>query len=494
MHFLRLPIFTILFSITFTQDVYEGYILFTPGGIGNANTTFLKDIDGSNINTWSHSNGPASMPYLLQGDEPGFENTLLYYPCRSNNPTMESGGVGGRVDIYNWEGELLYRYDISSTINQHHHDITVLPNGNFVVIAWERLYSSEWQDLGRSSVNNSLNQMWMLAFYEIEPTLDGRTESINNFDSVVWEWHIKDHLVQDRGPQYSATYGQPSEYPELMDINCGDAGSNGGPGGNANGDWMHVNAIDYNEELDQIVFSSRYQNEIYIIDHSTTTEEAASHSGGNSGKGGDFLYRWGNPSNYGRGNSSDEILGGQHSVNWIKEGYPGEGNLILFNNRQSNSQSAALEFIPPIDVDGNYIINDNQPFGPDSWEWLYQGGAFFSDVQSGAFRLPNGNTIITDANDGYIFEVTLNGDIVWEYTYPGNNILVARAEKYGYNYFDNTNISGDINDDGIVNILDIISVVNIVLGAEQNEAADVNSDGLVNILDIVSIVNIILGG
>ena len=77
---------------------------------------------------------------------------------------MEAGGVGGRVDIYNWEGDLLYRYDISSTINQHHHDITVLPNGNFIVIAWERLYSSEWQDLGRSSVNNSLNQMWMLAF------------------------------------------------------------------------------------------------------------------------------------------------------------------------------------------------------------------------------------------------------------------------------------------------------------------------------------------
>ena len=58
-------------------------------------------------------------------------------------------------------------------------------------------------------------------------------------------------------------------------------------------------------------------NEIYVIDHSTTTEEAAGHSGGLSGKGGDILYRWGNPQNYQRGNSQDQILISQHSVNWI---------------------------------------------------------------------------------------------------------------------------------------------------------------------------------
>ncbi|GIR57077.1 MAG: hypothetical protein CM15mP64_4890 [Candidatus Neomarinimicrobiota bacterium] len=40
-----------------------------------------------------------------------------------------------------------------------------------------------------------------------------------------------------------------------------------------NGDWKHLNSIDYNEDLDQIIISSRHHDEIYIIDHSTTMKK-----------------------------------------------------------------------------------------------------------------------------------------------------------------------------------------------------------------------------
>ena len=114
--------------------------------------------------------------------------------------------------------------------------------------------------------------MWPTAILELEPELG----------NIEWEWHIWDHLIQDINPDLP-NYGVISDNPQLFDINCGSVGNDaGGPQG-ANGDWMHVNAINYNSDLDQIVISSRTQNEIYIIDHSTITLEAASHSGGNSG-------------------------------------------------------------------------------------------------------------------------------------------------------------------------------------------------------------------
>ena len=52
--------------------------------------------------------------------------------------------------------------------------------------------------------------------------------------------------------------------------------------------------------------------------------------------------------------------------------------------------------------------------------------------------------------------------------------------------------SGDLNLDGIVNILDVVSMVNVVLGNEEHELADLNDDGIVNILDVIILVNIIL--
>ena len=143
--------------------------------------------------------------------------------------------------------------------------------------------------------------------------------------------------AQDVDPDLP-NYGVVSEYPERMDINFGDAGANQGPGG-ANADWMHLNAIDYNAELDQIVISSRHHGEIYIIDHSTTTEEATGHTGGNFGRG-EFLYRWGNPRAYDRGSTSDQNHS-PHGVNWIQK-LSRAGNLIIFNNNYSNSSSAVL--------------------------------------------------------------------------------------------------------------------------------------------------------
>ena len=476
----KVLIFFIVSNLIFSE-IYDGYLLYAPGGGGggqgggnNNHYTRLMDSDNNIIHEWDNSAGCASMPYLRQ-------DSILVYPYRVSNPTMNAGGVGGGVQYIDWDSNVLWNYVLSNTDYQHHHDVEPLPNGNVLMIAWERKYASEAYEMGRGENNNSLNQMWSETIFEIEAYTG----------NIVWEWHLWDHLVQDVGPEYGATYGTISDHPELLDINYGNVGSNGGPGG-ANGDWKHFNAIAYNADLDQIVISSRHGDEIMIIDHSTTTEEAASHSGGNSGKGGDLLYRWGNPQAYDRGTNAWHDLDSQHGVNWIPEGSPGAGNLILFNNGYSSSQSAAFEITTPIDENGNYFIEDGQPFGPMTTTWQEASSSFNSDVQGGAFRLPNGNTIVTEADDAHVFEISSDGDILWQFNPTGVD-MIARATKYPANYLEQST-PGDINADEIINILDVVLLVNIILGTgDFLPSADLNGDEIANILDVVLLVNIILG-
>ena len=102
---------------------------------------------------------------------------------------------------------------------------------------------------------------------------------------------------------------------------------------------------------------------------------------------------------------------------------------------------------------------------------------------------------ITDDHDAIIKEFTESGMTVWSYTHSGNNANIARAQRYPLDYFDEIDhgIAGDLNDDGILNILDIVSLVNLVLSNNYEASGDINGDGLLNILDIVSLVNLILG-
>ena len=475
--FFRKYVFFCTLFLTFYlhAQAFDGYTLFTPKSAGeDGASTYLINNDYDILHSWSHDQGPASMPYLLP-------DSSIIYPYRVPFPTMDAGGVGGGVQGQSWDGEILWDYIYSDENYQHHHDVEPLPNGNILIIVWENKTVEEAYAMGRESIDNPLNQMWSTAILEVDPQTG----------TIVWEWHLWDHLIQDIDPELP-NYGVISENPELFNINCGLVGNNaGGPQG-ANGDWMHINSVNYNPILDQIVLSSRSQNEIFIIDHSTTLEESSGHTGGDAEKGGDFLYRWGNPANYEMGDESDYILNDQHSVNWIAPGYPGEGNLILFNNFHENNNSAVLEITTPFE-DGHYILLDGEPYGPETWEWMYSGN-ITTPMQGGAFRLPNGNTLITQTHTAKIIEVGTNGENFWEYTYEGDfgSYWIARAQKYSLDYMIDS-IAGDLNDDGILNILDVVLLVNLILSGDvSNSSADINQDGVQNVLDIVTLLNMIL--
>jgi hypothetical protein len=388
------------------QEPFDGL---TMVGALNATSTALLDMDGRVVSSWQGASQPASFAYVLP------DGSILR-PCRDSGGSFQGGGVGGRLQGFDANGTELWDYLVSTEDYQQHHDIQPMPNGNVLVIAWERKSRQEAIDAGRQSISG---EMWPTLILEVEPV--GATGG-----NIVWQWHLWDHLVQDADPGKPG-YGVVADHPELIDINYGNPG---GPQGG--GDWIHANSIDYNEQLDQIVFSSRAFNEIYVIDHSTTTAEAAGHTGGNRGMGGDILYRWGNPQVYGRGSAGDQHFYVVHGVNWIDCGLPGAGNLLAFNNGDRaglvNDYSTVDEIAPPLNPDGTYTIDPGAAFGPDAPVWTYGGpGWYAQQTQCGAYRLPNGNTLITEAQSGYVFEVTAAGTTVWEYDHPSN---VPRALRY----------------------------------------------------------------
>lgn len=370
----------------------DGYTLFTPNEF-----TFLIDNCGRVINSWQSNYKPGNSVYLLN------DGSILR-TCRMSSTVFSGGGIGGRVERRDWDNNLLWSYDFSNNIYHQHHDIEIMPNGNILVLCWEKKSLLDAIIAGRDPSTLADNELWPTYIIEVEP------QGTNNIN-IIWEWHLWDHLIQDFDPSKS-NYGNVGNHPELLDINFYS--------GNGKKDWLHCNSIDYNEQLDQIVISSRALSEFYIIDHSTTTLQAAGHQGGIYGKGGDILYRWGNPKSYRNGTTSNQQLFGQHDVKWIETNLMDGGKLILFNNGQNRGYSSVDILEPPMDNTNNYIINNNL-FGPDSVEWSYTDPnpiSFYSSYISGAQRLQNGNTLICDGAHGTFFEIDSNKTQVWKYINP----------------------------------------------------------------------------
>ncbi len=383
-----------------TPGAFVGYTLFESFRYPE---TYLINNQGLLVHSWQSQYDPGLMAYILENGH------LLRGAKLPSGGSPFFGRGSGMAQEFDWDGNLLWEFTYSNSTVRHHHDLAPLPNGNVLMIAWEYKSSAEAVAAGRDPGSLWDGELWPDHIIEVQP--DGATSG-----TIVWEWHVWDHLIQDFDPT-KANFGIVADHPERIDLNYHQ--------NHGYADWLHMNAVDYNADLDQIVMSVPRFNEFWIIDHSTTTEEAAGSTGGIRGMGGDILYRWGNPQAYGRGTNLDMKFFFQHDSQWIKDGQPGAGNILVFNNgngRPEGAYSSVEEIETTIDANGDYPVPPPwTPHGPGAAEWIYIADppeSLFSHIIAGAQRQPNGNTLICEGTSGNFLEVDDQEQLVWQYINP----------------------------------------------------------------------------
>jgi hypothetical protein len=443
-------------------NAFHGYTLIFPL---QSNKTYLIDMQGKVVNEWTSKCNAGQEAYLLENG-----NLLRAAKLADGEAIFAGAAQGGRVQEFTWEGQLVWDFKFHNPRQLQHHAITRLPNGNVLLVVWERKTPEESIEAGVNPKLAGSGEILVDSIVEVKPKGTAGGE-------IVWEWHLWNHLIQDHD-RTKDNFGDVAAHPELVDANfarnAGSAFANlarfaGPPAKKANEkpappknderkpadekddalntlkglgyigasggrkfegffpDWNHVNGISYNAKLDQIMISPREFNEFWIIDHSTTKAEAAGHTGGRSGRGGDLLYRWGNPRAYRAGTAADQRLFSQHDTHWIPPGFPGEGHVLVFNNgggRPGGNHSSVDEVVLPVSADGSYEFESGKAYGPDHAAWSYTAekkSSFFAALMSGAQRLPNGNTLICTGFSGTIFEVTPEKETVWDFINPAKN-------------------------------------------------------------------------
>ena len=466
-----------------------GYMLYTPLG---SIWTYITDLDGNLVHQWTDTDPGGNSVYLLE------DGSLLRCADTGAGPgsIIAAGGDGGSIRRFDWDGELLWDFEYSTAAYRLHHDIEPLPNGNVLAIAWEFLTRNEALAEGRDPANLNANQessLWPLTIVEIEP--DGL-----NGGNIVWKWRIMDHVIQDFD-KTKENFGVLADNPRKVDLNAVR---------DSRADWIHANSVDYDAENDQILISTPFLNEIWIIDHGLTTEEAATEAG-------DLLYRWGNPQNYDRGTDDDQLNYFSHDARYVPDGYPGAGNITFFNNgngRPEGPYSEIYEFPPPRNADGGFDVPETGAFGPLSGTVIYVADNptdYYSSGLSGVERQPNGNTVICKGRGGVFNEVDTNGELIWEYVNPvtssgplaqgcepGNTQNAFRASRYPLDYsgfagrelvsmgpLELPQCFGDYDCNGVIDGADLTALLAGWATSETDLTGDSTTDGA----DIAALLN-----
>jgi hypothetical protein len=401
--------------------VAPGYLLFSSWPrLEEYEYTYLVDTNGNVVNKWK------TITPEYEGRGYIIEKTARLTESGSIIQGISTAAHNYRgeraIQELDWDGNLTWEFIDPREGYLYHHTFKRIWNNH--LNDWTTIYTAQFPMSQQQAVAAGADPS-----VEWDAAPDGVVEVDRN-GNVVWEWWSLDHVVQDKNSAWP-NYGVLAEHPERFDLNWG-AG--------LTGDLTHQNALDYNRTLDQIVVNNDKVGELYVIDHGGTfvVGDFEASKALAAGPGGDIVFRWGNPGVYDSGevpsynadgnvtSEGDRVLFHHHDTQWVKEGLPGEGNFLIFDNgsRRAGAYSSRLIEVGP--YAGSY---PNAPYLPEMeaggpaeqvvWSFAARNAnSFFSTNISGVQRLANGNTLGIAGRQGHVFQVTPDGDVVWEYIVP----------------------------------------------------------------------------
>lgn len=407
-----------------------------------ANTTYLLATDGTTLHQWhnKHQAPEGTMAVLLPNGLLLRSSTAdTWFKMRKLPP-----GSHGRLELIDWYGQVVWSYEhCNAPYYCLHNDIQAMPNGNILVLSYESKTIEEAIAMGwQKQPDFDGSAVWGESIYEIKPDIK------NGSAQIVWEWHSWEHIVQDINPSKPNFNAIADSYGKL-DLNYETLGE----AEYSKGQLYNLNAIDYNQQLDVIMVSSAIFGELWFIDHSTTSEEASSQSGGNYGKGGNLIYRWGNPAALKTANSRKTMQGRklywQQDANWIQSGLLAKGDILIFNSGHFRGPGntfkpykSSLSWDTPrystlmeikLPIQNNRLIAGAASDVVWSYNAEDKNDNFFSPFTGSSRRLANGNTLATLSPYKRIIEVTQDGTKVLDFTLPGPG-QIYKAFKLPKNY------------------------------------------------------------
>jgi len=239
-----------------------------------------------------------------------------------------------------------------------HHDFEMLPNGNIAAIIYNKIPEEMNDDVQGGIPGTELEDGTIWSDSIIEIDASGE---------IVWQWDAWDYI-------------DPAKHVINADLNRNE--------------WTHANSMRYVESnpitgSEAFLISFRQTSTVVLVDRAT----------------GEVIWQIG-----------PEVLSQQHDARMLEN-----GNVLVFSNGEDPTDTPTGHRVP-----SSTVLEIDPRAEDDPVVWSYRdksltGWRFFSPLISGAQRLSNGNTLITEGMPGRIFEVTVEGEIVWEFISPYGN-------------------------------------------------------------------------